>query len=175
METFTVFHSGNLGEDRLINLSNYEWYVLADFRYWNICVFVHMCLYNCPVSAKPLKIIFRNPPLYPFIGLISWWYFWFLYSFLSSYLRAHMSGGKLILFKLLFETQLRLCQQDSNHLAVYTKFRWLQMLDSTWEACWVRKMVERLGWKSRKCISERQHLVSIYLSHYPSFTSTGGF
>lgn len=108
--------------------------------------------------------------IHPFIGLtISWWYFWFPLQLPVILPKSTHVRGKLICSNCYSETQLRLCQQDSNHLAVGTKFRWLTK-------CWIlperraelERWLERLGWKreAEEYIWET-HLVSICIPIIP--------
>lgn len=139
----------------------------------DIGIYVYLYIYAYAIihSHGNTENHFQNSSIiHPLIGLtISWWCFWFPLQLPVILPKSTHVRGKLICSNCYSETQLRLCQQDSNHLAVCTKFRWLTK-------CWIlperraelERWVERLGWKreAEEYIWE-MHLVSICIPIIP--------
>lgn len=143
----------------------------------DIGIYVYLYIYAYAIihSHGNTENHFQNSSIiHPLIGLtISWWCFWFPLQLPVILPKSTHVRGKLICSNCYSETQLRLCQQDSNHLAVCTKFRWLtKCWNSTWETCWVRKISGETWLEKRSWRIYLRDALSFYLhSHYPSFRS----
>lgn len=135
-----------------------------------IYVYLYIYAYAVVYSHGNTENHFQKSSIrHPFIGLtISQWYLWFLLQLPVILPKSTHVRGKLICSNC-YETQLRLCQQRSNHLVVCTKLRWLTKSWILPERCAeLEKWVERLGWKreAEEYIWET-HLVSICIPIIP--------